>query len=300
MDLQNIIVTGGTANLIGIKECIMEGVRKADWTKDVVMTILNEPSDYESTVPNGSAFYLLNVLNNMDKMETFPSLLHEVVKKDLLEKSADVLSKHFATLAIKKIQEKLNWWEELSDGDVQTSVNALKKEIQSIQIDNISNLMEIVNQEISDLVQEVNLTNSINEIDNFLESLTENQEYKYKHTIKIPKIDIQLDTMVITNVINHSFANLDIRKYIHGFRLGERWNVWWNSDDALLSSDTRIAVRDEFKDNNKNTIKENLLGPMKQVFEEEFDDKNAFGMVDGNGGFIDNIRLDIDQAMFLS
>ncbi len=296
--LDKIIVTGGTANLVGIENHIKAGIREAGWIGNIPIEVLNKRTDYARTVPWGSAAYLLNIINKINKMEIFPGLLQEALKEDLVESSAKILRDSLAPVAIDKVQKVLDWWGVSLLDDTSASENSLKQKIKKIQIEqeDIEQVLDSAIVDIKKLIKPEKLPKSLEIIEKFLKELTENGTYKYGHTIVVPTVKITLDVKAIKDIIIQSFENLSMFDFIHSFWGGVRYV--FTSYDAPVSPTIRQNLRDEFEE--KNTIKKDLLEPMKQVFQSEFDKTEGFGMVDGDGGFIDKIRLDIDQALCIS
>ena len=104
-----IVVSGGTANLVGVKDCVENGAYKAGFANPKLV-ILNEPNDYDRTVPIGSGEYMLRVLNNLDTLEKFPQMLVQDVTQWLAKKAAPVIAARITDFAIRRMMDTLNQW----------------------------------------------------------------------------------------------------------------------------------------------------------------------------------------------
>lgn len=104
-----IVVSGGTANLVGVKDCVENGAYKAGFANPKLV-ILNEPNDYDQTVPIGSGDYMLRVLNNLDTLEKFPQMLVQDVTQWLAKKATPVITARITDFAIQRMMDTLNQW----------------------------------------------------------------------------------------------------------------------------------------------------------------------------------------------
>lgn len=321
-----IIVTGGTANLIGIESCIARAVKKASWP-EIKIEVLNQPSDYERTVPYGSASYLTNVIKNTSKILTFPSLLKKALKEDLVPYSADIIRNKVAPVAKGTIKQIIKAWAALPKGHKDSSINALKKKINSVSIDK-NDLRNAVDQAISEIQRNcaqklqpkppektapdrrssIHLTavrvmiegmgkrrqeplqNTMAAIYSFLKDLSMSE--KYEHPISVSGLQFNLEPKDISKVVQDSFASVGVGNLITGF---------WNSikyifidDDKPSSPTVRQSVLDNF--DSVNTIHSDLLAPIQKEFSKAFDAQSGFGIVEQ---IIADLETDINQAMFI-
>ena len=288
--IDKIIVTGGTANLIGVKEHIEAGAKDAGWL-NVPVVVLNQPADYERTVPYGSASYLLNVINNIGMMEKFPETLKEALKNDILVSSTEKLGNKISPIVVKKVYDKIDLWAGLPDGVARTSINGLLKGINEIQIwpQDIDSAIQKANMEIANLIQNPNLPTTIEEIQKFLDSLSMQQ--KYNDAITIQNVPFALQTNKIVHVISTQFRDLHIFNF---------FNKWFHlkmrkgGNDTLLKSKHRKKVQEKLKTSNE--ISRNLVLMLQEEFKKEFEQTDAFGLVDT---IIEGLERKIDQAMFM-
>lgn len=133
-----IVITGGSANLVDIEACARIGAEKAK-VREPRLIILNKPGDYEYTVPFGSAFYMMRILKNLDAMLKFPGEL----TKDIRGWISNAVSKCITLVVLedtaKKMGEIINDWVDngrLIQGPfgIQVSLNSvdeLKKKIRN-------------------------------------------------------------------------------------------------------------------------------------------------------------------------
>lgn len=321
-----IIVTGGTANLIGIENCIARAIRSASWP-EVKIEVLNQPADYENTVPYGSASYLTNVIKNTSKMLSFPRLLKKALNEDLVPYSADIIRNKVAPVAKGTIKQIIKAWAKLPKGHKNSSINALKKKINNVSIDE-NDLRNAVDQAISEIQRncaqksqpkppektapdrwgsihptairvifaglgkrrQEPLQETMAAIYSFLKDLSMSE--KYEHPILVSELQVNLDSKDISKVVQDSFASVGVGDLITGF-----WNsvkYIFTDDDKPLSPKARQSVLDNF--DSVNTIHSDLLAPIQKEFSKAFDAQNGFGIVEQ---IIANLETDINQAMFI-
>ena len=104
-----IVVSGGTANLVGVKDCVENGAYNAGFANPKLV-MLNEPNDYDRTVPIGSGEYMLRVLNNLDTLEKFPQMLVQDVTQWLAKKATPVIADRITDVVIQRMMNTLNQW----------------------------------------------------------------------------------------------------------------------------------------------------------------------------------------------
>lgn len=104
-----IVITGGSANLVDIEACVRMGADKAK-VLDPRLTILNERRDYEQTVPFGSAYYMMRILNNLDTMLKFPGELTADIRNWVSDAVSDCIAQIVQEDAVKKMDKILDNW----------------------------------------------------------------------------------------------------------------------------------------------------------------------------------------------
>lgn len=287
-----IVVTGGTANLIGIEDHIKMGVRAADWP-DVETVVLNQPADYERTVPYGSASYLTNVTRNLPEILNFPRKLSEAVKEDMVAVSASIIRDSVYELAVDAVKEKIDKWAALPKKDQESSVNALKKSVGKIRISD-KKLADAVNHaaiEINRYFNGAHWDETQKVINQFLNTLSIAKSYD--HPISIGVIKCRLNGQKIGAVARDSFASLSIGDLIKGFWNSVAYEI--TNDDKPLRPSARKSLANNFS--SQNQIYADLLSPIKKEFQSTFDSTEGFGIVEQ---VVARLETDINQAMFIS
>lgn len=308
--VDKIIVTGGTANLVGIEDHIQIGVKKAGWP-EVEIVVFNQPADYERTVPYGSASYIINVIKNIPAILDFPEVLEEALKKDLVPWASGIIRDKVSPVAEKKVREKIKAWADLPKGHSQSSIDALKNTISkiSIQGNDLDIAVEQAVKEISGIINQegfqntgqnaksnglespkMELRETKKEINAFLDALSMSK--KYSHPIAVNGIQCKLDANVISKAVQDSFASLYFGNYIKGFLNNLKYV--FTPDDSPLSPNVRQNVLDNFP--NVNTISYDLLEPIKKEFTRAFDASDGFGAAEM---VMEDLEMDINQAMFI-
>ena len=104
-----IVITGGSANLINVEECVKVGAKNAGVDKPRLV-VLNEQSEYEETVPVGSAWYMMRILNNLDTMLKFPGELTEDIRGWVSDAVSDCIAQIVREDAVKKMDKIVDKW----------------------------------------------------------------------------------------------------------------------------------------------------------------------------------------------
>ena len=133
-----IVITGGSANLINVEECAKIGAKKAGVDKSRLV-VLNKRSDYEETVPFGSAWYMMRILKNLDAMLKFPGELTKDIRGWISNAVSDCITLVVLEDTAKKMGKIINDWVDnghLIQGPfgIQVSLNSvdeLKKKIRN-------------------------------------------------------------------------------------------------------------------------------------------------------------------------
>lgn len=134
--IKNIVVTGGSCRLVGVRECIEEGIRKSnrgqqgraqDLFQKGGIVFLDQDLDYERTVPYGSIYYMARVLDHLDDMQNFPAQLEATLKGEWISEAATQLTEEVYAMTKGKIQQALTEWYRLPKGDENYSPQGLQE-----------------------------------------------------------------------------------------------------------------------------------------------------------------------------
>lgn len=134
--LKNIVVTGGSCRLVGVRECIEEGIRKSnrgqqgraqDLFQKGGIVFLDQDLDYERTVPYGSIYYMTRVLDHLEDMQNFPAQLEATLKEEWISEAAKWLTEEVYAMTEGKIQQALTEWHDLPKEDNNYSPNGLQE-----------------------------------------------------------------------------------------------------------------------------------------------------------------------------
>lgn len=296
-----IIVTGGTANLVGIKECIGDAIRVEwgdNWGGDMI--ILNQTADYEKTVPYGSAAYLGKVINHMNDMSKFPGELEKTLTEEVTEKVAPAILDAIAPLVAQSMQNVVNNWAALPERANESSINALKNNLKGINI-NQNNIDNAINDAIGRVNQEIaiaQLGETKKVIEDFLSNLSIDQAYK--RPIGNIKIQCHMTTASIRQVAVESVKKLNIDKCITGLinKILRFINKIFRDDNDPLRRRIRMNIQENFNANflRKNIISDELLKVIYEEFPATFKATEGFGMF---ASLMDGLEMDINQAMFM-
>lgn len=300
-----IIVTGGTANLFGIDDCIRDAIRDTwgdnwcdDW--DDRMIILNQLADYEKTVPYGSAAYLGKVINHMNDMSKFPGKLEEILTEEVTKKVAPAILKAIAPLVAQSMQNVVDDWAALPERANKSSINALRNNLERININQntIDNAIDAAIGNVNANINIAQLGRTKNVIEDFLSNLSIDQAYK--RPIGNIKIQCHMTTASIRQVAVESVRQLDINACITGLlNMILRFVNWiLHGNDGRLPRRIRMNIKNNFNANflEQNIISDELLKVIYKEFPATFKANEGFGMF---ASLMEGLEMDINQAMFM-
>ncbi len=286
-----VIVTGGTANLLGIEDAIREGFVKAGMAMQSYPTlvVLNEPMDYERTVPFGAASYMHTVIRNIQTILNVPEDILPKAKQDFMAFAPDIVTNHLYPVVYKKVLDELNKWVELPNGDQGASVNGLMNAVASINFNcrEYNDAIRAAKQEIADYVSQEHLPETMKEIQKILKKCSGKAEYN--HSINLRNVRLNLDTQIIGKAVGEGIPNIwqcmKASTYLRNLFRG---------NNAPLPQGSRKKIPDNFKE--KSTIKDSLSKSIRNKFAGGFDQSSGFGIADF---IVVNLMTDIREAMFL-
>lgn len=292
-----IIVTGGTANLVGIKDCIARAII-TKWGNNWggKMIILDRSADYERTVPYGSASYLSNVIKNIPTISGFPGILETILTEEVTEKVAPAIRDAVAPLVERSMQNVVNNWADLPKKDNRSSINALINDLNRININQntIDNAIDAAIGNVNANINIAQLGKTKNVIEDFLRNLSIGQVYT--RPIGNIKIQCHMTTATIRQVVQVCVGQLSMGECITG--VINRIRYLFTNDDKPLSPKTRKNIKDNFQERflDQNTISDELLKVIDNEFPATFKDNEGFGLPES---IIEGLEMDINQAMFM-
>ena len=290
-----IIVTGGTANLPNVEYYINQGIQAAgwkDWNSDNII-VMGQTSDYERTVPYGSASYLLKVMKYTPVMLEFSGKLMRTLEADLCFKCSTIIRDEIYPVVSKKIQTVLNQWAS-PNNSIDTSINGLKKEIDKIEIsqEEIDAAVTSADKKISALNMTEVAGKTVAQISSFLNSISVNGIYD--KSVDFDKIKLSIDIVMIKNAIMRSCdTNKLLQKYFTGLQA-----IMFLFGIKKAHNKLNVKARNNFIMNfqRKNSIGADICAAIQEQFKKEFAATEGFGMVEE---IIRSLETDINQAMFL-
>ena len=286
-----VIVTGGTANLLGIEDAIRNGFGKAGLPRQSYpdLVVLNDSLDYERTVPFGAASYMHTVIQNIQTILNAPNDILPKAKQDFMAFAPDIVANHLYPVVYNKVLDELNKWVALPKGNQKASINGLMNAVASINFNcrEYNDAIRAAKQEIEDYASQENLPETMKEIREILKKCSGKAEYN--HSINLRNVRLNLDTQIIGKAVKEGLPDIwqcmNVSTYLRNFFRG---------DDDPLPQGSRKKIPGNFKA--KNTIKDSLSKSIRNKFAGGFDQSSGFGICD----FITvNLMTDIRQAMFL-
>lgn len=286
-----VIVTGGTANLLGIEDAIQNGFGKAGLSMQSYPTlvVLNDPMDYERTVPFGAASYMHTVIRNIQTILNVPNDILPKAKQDFMAFAPDIVTNHLYPVVYEKVLDVLNDWVALPNGNQKASVNGLMNAVASINFNcrEYNDAIRAAKQEIADYVSQEHLPETMEEIREILKKCSGKAEYN--HSINLRNVRLNLDTQIIRKAVGEGIPNIwDCMGFFTKLR-----NLCRGNDDPLPKG-SRETIPENFKENS--TIKDSLSKSIRNKFAGGFDQSSGFGIADF---IVVNLMTDIREAMFL-
>ena len=285
-----IIVTGGTANLTGIGDCITGALGRAGWP-EVKTAVLNLPADYERTVPYGSASYLINVLSNTGRILDFPEQLDQALRKELLSFCPDEIRAAVAPVLVDAGQREFDKWAALPRRSPLSSADQLKKNLRQLKISD-QKLSEAVETALK-RIHSRPLAETAGVINAFLNQLSIQEEYS--HAIVADRVKCDLDVGSVNQMVRESCDY----EYLSSFIDRRLWNpnLWrylFTGEQKPLHPAARREIAANFRA--KNTIYQDIGRPIQEAFAKTYDEEQGFGLT---GRIMADLERDINQAMFL-
>lgn len=287
-----VIVTGGTANLVGVQNAIRNGFARAKWPAhtwpDVI--VLNQPADYERTVPFGAASYVLNVIHNMSLILNAPDKILIAAKADFKNFAPSIITNKLSPVVQSKVQDVLNNWVKLPNGDTGATVNALQNDMKAIDFN-----CRAYNDAIRDAKQEIenkasqtaNLPQTMAEILQILTDLS--MKAQFNHPITLKKVVLNINTDIINNAVLKGLPSIwACMSFFHFIK------TILKLDNNPLPQSSRKNVVKNFAANSN--IQVSLAQEIDNNFAGSFDQAHGFGIADS---IMENLETDINQAMFL-
>lgn len=136
-----IIVTGGSCRLTGIRPHIWKAVRDSEMGSFVCredqILYMDAENDYENSVPFGGGYYVGGLLGRLGALRSFPHRLHDVLFRELGAAAAREITREVNYLVRGITLDTLAWWKGLPDRnadgsrDAACSVNSLNERLRS-------------------------------------------------------------------------------------------------------------------------------------------------------------------------
>ena len=309
--LKNIVVTGGSCRLVGVRECIEEGIRKSErgqqgraenlFHKDGIV-FLNQDLDYERTVPYGSIYYMSRVLDHLDDMQNFPAQLEMTLKEEWIPEATKQLTEEIYAMTKGKLQQALTEWYNLPKEDKNYPPQGLQeiigKHMGAIQESDAGNcissgvkkLQNIINASFSagDHSDPDPFCKTVTCLQNFLQSLAST---KYTGDLNVKDVMLNINLAQMKSKILFITSQSDLNALQKGF-----WGnlqKWFN----IYKKAYRNNIYNRFLPENGPTIKEGIHKIVLSELNSAYARNNGFGLGEQILGKMDK---DIKRALFLS
>lgn len=307
----NIIVTGGSCLLPGIKEHIWDAVQNSEMGSvfsDIRnIECMNHPDDYENAVPYGGGYYVGGVLAKLDLLQKFPEELYASLYGELLAAAQEEIADEVNSLLREITLESLEWWRSLSNGDKDCSVSKLHKHIQDerARICNETDRLEkAVAAAIGKLTPEASLPQTMKEVNILMDTLAGT---KFSGQIRVNTFKLNLPAASIADAVKR--VDLGTLKLKWWAAIMGKAEECLNSFPHILGKDKvgendilhrkfyREGKYNAYKSQAEDGVDRELLEAISVQLRQEFQKTNIFGIPDQ---IIGALERDIIHALYLN
>ncbi len=295
-----IIVTGGSCLLVGVRDHVRDAVRSVmdpvDGDGNLANNIvyLDAMTDYENAVPYGGACYVGGALKSIDDLVDFPEQLYLTMGTELISTVARKLFDNIKAEVEDIARGTFQWWAGLPDGDSSTSINGYKKEFSSRlseRLKGTENTNRLIKKTLEKL-QPDELENTMQLIKGLLNNLAGTQ---YTGQPQFRDIEIDLSGVALPDFIN----DIDVYSLIHPIMNGFLIWLFGQDEEKRHSQGNRQKALNNFVNSNSNNslVQDNLRKKIKKELENQFIDAQFYGIPDQ---IIRDLRKDITKALYTS
>lgn len=305
-----IIVTGGSCRLTGLKEHLWKAVKDSPMggrMEEGQLVFMDRELEYENSVPFGGGYYVGGILKHLDALAAFPQRLRTVFPAELEQVASCRLAWEINGLVNEIAAEVLDWWCELEDGDAQCSTNGLNENFlircRQVILGKNSKLEKAVARAAGKLSLKDDFPRTMREIRGLLEKLA---QANFTGELTADAVKIQLPPEDVANAVR----NIDPSALSVGFfaailgglqDLGNAilklLGMGVERDDILRTKYYRCCVRDAYKRGSNLAVKPELKAAISLRLREKFAKTEVFGIPDK---LIHGLRNDIMCALYLN
>lgn len=298
--VSDIIVTGGSCQLVGIEKHIREVIKAStiEGKDKMAITMLDDANDYESTVPFGSVYYVGDTIKYLEDIERFPEKLRIALNHELISnrKLAKCITSGVTELVFEEINNAFKEWIEypfVEASTLQVLKSLIVKKMYSISEENIGRkVKERINLFETNSEKELEKVYAI--INEFLMHLSQEM---YNYSVNLTGVKIKVDVFALRDAIKKGISS---QNFSVGLLAGiiEKclrflgW-TWVDSDRFYLTKPRREKIRDEF---DKRLVVREILELIQSYITDEYK-KFCPDLEEQITGRIED---DIKRALYLS
>lgn len=287
-----IVVTGGTANLLGVEDCVRTGAAAAGVTNPKLV-ILNKPADYEYTVPFGSAEYMMRVLRNLERLEVFPYELEKKLREWICNAFTESVAPLIVADAMSKMNSIIATWKTADTGNtVQNLLNQIagitytENQMATLMkkgMDVMSNHPTVAGSPWTTLI--------CHEVEKMcIGLLTQIAPTKeFDSHIDFSKLSFDFKAGTIKYSVQQSLQKID------WLAAQNFWGRWWNGVNDPLSEWQRNHIAGHWAPENTDAIKRNIKSDLLAQVEKQYDDTAGFGIPEM---VMDALSKELSLALF--
>lgn len=287
-----IVLTGGTANLLGVEDCVRTGAAAAGITHPKLV-VLNEPTDYEYTVPFGSAEYMMRVLGNLENLENFPDKLEKNLREWICSGFTESVAPLIVADAMSKMNSIVATWKTADKGN---TVQGLLNQIAGITYteSQMATLMKKGMDVMSNhpTVAGFPWTTLIcHEVEKMcIGLLTQIAPTKeFDSHIDFSKLSFDFKAGTIKYSVQQSLQKID------WLAAQNFWGRWLHGVNDPLSEWQRNHIAGHWAPKNADAIKRNIKSDLLAQVEKQYDDTAGFGIPEM---VMDALSKELSLALF--
>lgn len=302
-----IVITGGSANLINVEECVRVGAKNAG-VDEPRLVVLKEKAEYEETVPVGSAWYMMRILNNLDTMLKFPGKLTEDIRGWVSDAVSDCVAQIVQEDAVKKMDKIVDEWVDngcLVQGPlgIQMNVNSVanlkagireysEKEVGRITADGLA-AMKKRGPEPDSRTKEEEIQRKVEQTCiEFLKKIAPTEHTNVK--VDFSGLEIAIPGGAI-NSVTDALKEIDWLGAQGLLGRGLR-AIGLRDDGSLLPQKERVRIRNNWKSpENMEEIKTSVKKNVKAAVECQYDNSDGFGIPEA---VMSKLREDMEIVLF--
>ncbi len=292
-----VIVTGGSCRLAGIRPHIWKAVRDSEMGSFVCredqILYMDAENDYENSVPFGGGYYVGGLLGRLGALRSFPDRLYGVLFRELKAVAAREITREVNYLVRGITLDTLAWWKGLPDRnadgtrDANCSVNGLNQQLRG-QCQKAFRVRGKLDEAVARAVKRITLGESLPDTMREIGALLDNLAgAKFTGKVGAEGVKVHLPLESVSGAVRRvepDALTLDFWQSAGGL-LQDLGNVFLTllgkgieKDDIPRGASYRSAVYDAYRGSGQAAVGSVLEQEIAGKLQEEFEKTGVFGI----------------------